>query len=121
MSELLVDFFAQVVFPAVGIIVMALIGLTARALNKKFNTEAFTEHQHYLMDAASLAIDYAEEQAAKLLKEGRALSSSRKMDSAIEWLIEHNPSMSKSDAATLIEAVLPSTGKGATHESTTRS
>jgi hypothetical protein len=78
------------------------------------STAAIVDQQ--LHKLADLAAAYAEEFAAKRVKDEVIPHSQDKLNVAVGWLLEHLPAgvkLSKDQAASLVEAVLPYADRGA--------
>ena len=110
------EFILYVIFPVILAIVMVLIGMVARKLDKKFNTEIFSNNIGVMTGLAYRAGDYAEEKAAAWAKERGKITGQEKLDLAVAWLMDKVPAITREQAADWIEAILPGRGIGATVE-----
>jgi hypothetical protein len=114
-GELLAQFLSGVVFPLVTAIVLALVGIAARKLGKKFDMEISRDNLKLFESLARNAANFAEERAATWAKNQHKLSSSEKLDEAIKWMLKQAPTLTEEQARDFIEAVLPNEFLGATH------
>jgi hypothetical protein len=114
-GELLAQFLSGVVFPLVTAIVLALVGIAARKLDKKFDVEISRDNLKLFEALARNAANFAEERAATWAKAKQNLTSSEKMDEAIKWMLKQAPTLTEEQARDFIEAVLPGELLGATN------
>ncbi len=106
------------VFPILGALVLALLGMALRWAGKKWKIEALQGDQEWLRNAAWDAVAYVEELAAKQIKSKEiTLSSNQKLDLAVAKVLESSPKVSRERAEQLIESALAlAKGAGATGE-----
>jgi hypothetical protein len=107
------EFLVKVVIPFLAVIVMALVSMVARKLDKKFGVEIFESNMRHLTGLAGMAAEYAEEKAAAWAKQRGSIVGYDKLDHAVAWMMKQAPEISEERAKALIEAALPSLSLGA--------
>lgn len=115
MMELLMGLFLQeYIIPIFGAIFLFIANSLVRKLGKKLKAEENGFSLETLFKLSELAALYAEEKAAKLIKIGKSVDGSEKLEMASDWLLTKDKNVDKEDAKRLIEAVLSKLGLGAT-------
>ena len=111
---LLSEAIVQFVFPVLGAILMIMLSLAARKLDKKFNTDIFTEHLSQIKVVAMDAASYAEEQAAKWAKNQESFTENDVINKAMNYFLKRMPDIDQETAQEEIESILADLGYGAT-------
>ena len=111
-GALLSEAIVQFVFPVLGAILMIMLSLAARKLDKKFNTEIFTERLSQIKVVATDAASYAEEQAAKWAKNQVSFTENDVINKAMKYFLKRMPDIDQETAQEEIESVLAGLGYG---------
>lgn len=106
---------AETVFPIIAAAVAGFAVIVLRKLATKFNMEGLLAHEEHLRQLAYQAVALAEERAAKLVKAkvGAKPDGNQKLQEAIAYVLNAAPTVSKEQAAALVESTLarlPSVG-----------
>ena len=110
---LLSEAIVQFAFPVLGAILMIMLSLAARKLDKKLDTEIFTQHLDQMQAIAMDAASYAEENAATWAKNQEAFTSNDVINTAVKYFLKRMPNVDQETAQEEIESILAGLGYGA--------
>ena len=112
-GEILAQFLIDVVFPLLGAVVLTLGTLALNKLRQKYGLELSEKTRQSLNEIALDAIRYAEEAAAKSVKNKTQLTGKQKLDEALIFFMSHTPKVNREQAQAIIESQLARIGAGA--------
>ena len=110
-GTLLSEAIVQFVFPVLGAILMIMLSLAARKLDKKLDTDIFTQHLDQMQAIAMDAASYAEEQAAKWAKNQESFTDNDVINKAMKYFLKRMPDIDQETAQEEIESILAFLGK----------
>jgi hypothetical protein len=103
---ILSTFFIEVLFPILGAVILALVGIILKKIADKYDMQSLMDQQSIIEDLAISAIGYAEEKAATYAKNRTKLTGSEKLDIAVGFVLEKTPKVDRHEAKQWIEAML---------------
>ena len=111
-GELIAQFFSEVALPILSTLILTLVSAYAvpalKQLLKRMKIDTDIAFDMKMANLASSAVDYAAEKAAdKLKKLNTPTSGNEKLDTALTFIMEHAPEVSKEQAERWVHSVLP--------------
>lgn len=107
LSAAVADFLSAVVWPLVSAFIAAAAGWAAVWIGRKYKLAYLVENERRIEDAAYRGVAFAEETAAKLLKEKNIkVSSNEKLNMAVAEVLKSAPSVTREQAELIVESIL---------------
>jgi hypothetical protein len=105
--------------PLFSAFVLGLLSILLQRLAKKYHLDFLVQNQQLIDGWALKGISYAEEQAAKAMKNSQTLKGEDKLRLAVAYVIDKMPAVSEDEAKRIIESLLAQIpGLGATKATT---
>lgn len=105
-NELLIKFLTDFVFPIGSALILALIPILTYKLNAWLTAQTGKEYNINLDVIGQRAVAYVEELALSKAKNVKKFSSNEKLETAIKFIMEHSPKITKDQAEKLAIASL---------------